>query len=173
MSRSVRRGITTLRLSSDTHAVQIRNKDIKNINIRTYKYLFTYFQGAERPSASKRSWICSSSLSFSTSRSSVVRWDGDSSGFITAHAQAHTHKHTHTHTHKKQNKNLKINRKRLGQEQQDETKAHGRQQTKCTCTRPHTPLGVISPWHGWTSLTTASWSLTSSGELKFRLNAPG
>ena len=27
----------------------------KNINITAYKYLFTYFQGADRPPASKRS----------------------------------------------------------------------------------------------------------------------
>lgn len=106
----------SLRIYSTNH-----KQRYKNINI-TYKYLFTYFQGADRPSASKRSWICSSSLYFSTSCSSVVRWDGDSSGFITVHAQAH--------------KNLKINQK-ARREQHHKTKAHGTHTQQYTCALVH------------------------------------
>lgn len=44
---------TSPRIYSTTH-----KQRYKNINIRTYKYLFTYFQRRDGPSASKWNWIC-------------------------------------------------------------------------------------------------------------------
>lgn len=108
-----------------------------------------------------------SSLSFSTSRSSVVRWDGDSSGSVTVHTQAH--------------KSLKINQK-ARQERQHKTKGTGTQ-TNRQHTRSYAHahahcahLGSAElPWRlpigRWRA--SASWSFawrprTNGGEQKGR-----
>lgn len=142
----------------------------KSINIRTYKYLFTYFQRRDGPSASKWNWICLLLFIFFhfTFVRCQVRW-----------------RHFWFLLHYKQKCKKKIIEKsksktqKAAQEQRHETKAQGHKQTQPadSLVQPHAHLDCAHlglaelPWRQPTGhwRASASWSFawmlpTNGGE---------
>lgn len=156
---------TSPRIYSTTH-----KQRYKNINIRTYKYLFTYFQRRDGPSPPSETEFVSFSLSFSTSHSSVARWGEDISGFYYITSKS---------AKKKKIEKSKSKTQKAGQEQRHETKAQGHKQTQPADSliqpRAHSDcahLGLAElPWRQPTGhwRASASWSFawmlpTNGGE---------
>lgn len=121
----------------------------KNINIRTYKYLFTYFQRRDGPSPPSETEFVSFSLSFSTSHSSVARWGEDISVFYYITSKS---------AKKIKSKNRKVKPKRL--DKSNVTKQKHRDTSK-----PNQRIHSYNHMHTRTALTLAWLNFLDDSQL--------